>query len=311
MQYTASTSQPPERRRLRKTQKDAIFVAFCLLPAFLCLAIVVFFPIAKAAWISLFDYKFTNVNPPVWNNFENYIDLFASGDWLVFLKNTFIYIFFTVTIQFMLAIIVALLLNSNIKGRNAMRSLLFMPWTIPSVVTALLWVWLLQPQYGVLNYIFYHLGLISNENQLWVQDPQLAMASVIIAALWRQTPYMMVMLLAGLQAVPSDLLEAGKMDGANRFQLFRHILLPSIRPVIDSAILVSVITNSQMFAIIYNMTAGGPMNRTTTFSIAAYQKSFTAFDFGGGAAIGVVWLLILGTVTWMYKRYAERNVADQ
>ena len=287
-----------------------LFAALCLFPAFLCLLIVVFFPIVKAVWMSLFDYKFTTTTAPVWNQFQNYTKLFASGDVYVFLKNTITYIFFTVSIQFVIAILIALLLNTNFKGRSFVRGLVFMPWTIPSVVTALLWIWMLQPQYGVLNYIFYHLGIIENQNQLWVQDPKLAMVSVIIAALWRQTPYMMVMLLAGLQSVSSELVEAAKIDGANRIQIFWNVQIPAIRPVIDSAILVSIITNSQMFAIIYNMTAGGPMDRTTTFSLAAYQKSFTEFDFGGGSAIGVIWLILLGTFTFVYKKYTDRNIAD-
>lgn len=294
---------------MKKRHIDRFFLTACLIPAIILITIVVLIPVLQAVQISLMEYKFISKHAPTWNNFGNYKALFQSGDFTVYLKNTSIYIFFAVSISFGLALFLSLLLNSKIKGRNVMRGMIFMSWTIPSVVNALLWTWLFQPQYGVLNYIFNKFGWLANENQTWVQHPQLAMVTIIIAAVWAQTPYMMVMLLAGLQSVSSELVEAAKIDGAGRFSILRYVQIPSIRPVIDTAVLISVMTNSQMYTVIYNMTQGGPMNKTTTFAIAAYQEAFTGYNLGLGAATGVVWLIIIGLIVFLYKTYSERKIS--
>lgn len=297
-------------KKMKASQRDTLFATLCILPAFAGIAIVVLAPILKAIWMSFTSYKITSTAAPIWNNFDNYIKLFSSGQVTQYLINTIVFIFFVVVVQFILAMMMAMLLNArHIHGRNALRAAFMIPWTIPSVVTALLWSWLLQPQYGVLNWLFYNLGLQGQLNQLWVQDPVLAMPAIIIACVWRQTPYMMVMLLAGLQSVPYDLLEAASIDGAGGVKKFIHVMLPSIRPVIDTSIVVAIINNSQMFAIIYNMTAGGPISKTTTFSVAAYIKAFVSFDFGQGSALGVIWLVVLSIFVFFYKRYSDRKVS--
>ena len=299
------------KKRLTATQRDKIFAVLCILPVFAGLTVVVFAPIIKALFMSFQDYKITSTAKPVWNNFENYTELFESGEVLQYLLNTLVFIVIVVAIQFLIAMAIGLLLNSKrIKGRNVLRALYMIPWTIPSVVTALLWAWMLQPQYGVLNWLFFNTGLQENLNQLWVQDPTLAMPSVIMACIWRQTPYMMVMLLAGLQSVSSDLVEASHIDGANSWQRFRKVILPSIRPVIDTSIIVAIITNAQMFTIIYNMTAGGPIGKTTTFSVGAYMKAFVSFDFGQGSALGMIWLVILTIIIFLYRRYSDKKISS-
>ncbi len=281
-----------------------------MLPVFAGLTFVVFAPIIKAVWMSFFRYRISSSSKPVWNDFANYIQLFKSGTVYTYFLNTFIFIIAVVVIQTVLAFVMAMLLNSGIRGRKFLRGLFMIPWTIPSVVTALLWTWLLQPQYGVLNYIFYHLGLQPELNRLWVQDPKLAMVSIVIASVWRQTPYMMIMLLAGLQSVPQELVEAAQIDGARKTGVFRHVIIPSIRPVLDTSIVVAVINNSQMFTIIYNMTAGGPMNNTTTVSVAAYKLAFINFDFGTGSAVGVLWLVFLSIAVFLYKRYSDKKLGS-
>lgn len=299
-----------EKRKMTSLQKDYVFAFFCILPVFLGLSIVVFAPIIKAIWMSFMEYRINSAKVPVWNHFKNYTSLLQFGNLWEYLKNTVVFIVGVVSIQFIIAMGVALLFNTGIRGVRVFRSVFMVPWTIPSVVTALLWSWLLQPQYGVLNYLSYTAGLQSGMNVLWTQDPDLAMISIIIACVWRQTPYMMLMLLAGLQSMDSALLEAAKIDGGNPWQVFRHVIIPSIRPVIDTTLVIAVINNSQMFTIIYNMTKGGPMSKTTTFAIAAYNKAFVEFDFGAGSALGVIWLVILGLSVFFYKRYSDKHLSS-
>jgi multiple sugar transport system permease protein len=298
-------------KNLSSNRKDELFALACISPVIIGLGFVVFAPIIKAIIVSFMKYKISNMDTPEWNNFGNYKKLFKNGLYFTYLKNTVVYIFFVVAIQVVLAMIIALSLTSkSIKGSKFFRSAFLIPWTIPSVVTALLWSWLLQPQFGVLNYIFYHIGLQTELNTLWLQYPSRAMPSIIMASVWRQTPYMMIMLFAGLQSVPSELVEAAEIDGANYRSVFYNVIIPSIRPVLDTAVLVAIVNNSQMFTIIYNMTAGGPMNKTTTVSIAAYRQAFVNFDFGAGSAVGVLWLVILGTVVYVYKRRSDAKMAE-
>lgn len=189
-----------------------------------------------------------------------------------------------------------------------MPSALFflMPWCIPSIVTALLWSWLFQAQYGIINYVLYGLGLISNPTAEWVLNPSTSLGVVTIAVVWRQTPYMLVMILAGLQSINHDLVEAASIDGANRFRVFWHITLPGIRVVLGNTIITCIMASFQQFTIIYNMTAGGPLGKTTTLSIAAYKQAFAQLDLGAGSAIGVIWMMLLGAAIAIYNMKTKR-----
>ena len=285
---------------------DNLFAVLLITPALLVLGTVVLLPMLKGISVSFSAYGLSNMNHPVWNNFQNYIKLFRKGEVFVYFGNTFLYVFIAVGSQCILGLIIALLLNTRIAGRGILRGLLMIPWVIPSVVTAILWRWMLQPQYGVLNYIFHNLGLSDTMNIAWAQHPVLSMLSVSMAAVWRQLPYMTVMILAALQALDHTIVEAARIDGASSTQLLFHITLPSIRPVIATAIWISVMQNFQMFTIIWNMTGGGPVTATTTLSVAVYRRAFIEYDFGTGSALGVLWLIVLFVATLIYNRVNDR-----
>ncbi len=310
----ASAISKMSNRRFKKgltnPQKDNIFGIMLIVPAMLILGIVVFAPIIKGIWMSFNEYTIATMNNPTWNNFENYKKLFRSKEIFLYFKNTFIFVFFAVSSQFVIAMCIALLLNAKLKCINIFRGLFLVSWTIPSVVVALLWSWMFQPQYGIINYILSSLGLIQNANMQWVQSIKYGMLTVVIATIWKQTPYMIVMILAGLQSISKDYMEAAEIDGATKWQIFRHIMIPSIRPVLDSTVIIAIMSNFQMYTIIYNMTAGGPINRTTTLSIAAYNKAFTEYDLGAGSAIGVMWLIVLATLTIYYNKKSDQRNND-
>lgn len=290
--------------------QDRLFGIALTLPAVVVLCITVFLPILKGIYVSFCEYKITNLNAPVWNNFENFSRLFKDGEILTYFKVTFIYVGLTVIIQFILGLIIALLLDSAIKGRNIYRGLFLIPWTIPSVVVAILWRWMLHQQFGVVNYILYQLGFTDTVNISWTMQPVNAMASVIIAAVWRQLPYMMVMLLAGLQSVDKSLVESATIDGASPLKTLLYVRLPAILPVVISSVWIAVMTNFQMYTIIKNMTGGGPVNATTTLSIAAYRTAFQSYDFGKGAAIGLLWLILLTFITTLSNKMSEKYTMD-
>lgn len=289
---------------------DSTFGLLLTLPALAVLCVVVALPIAKGIYVSFCNYKLANLDAPVWNNFKNYIDLFKTGDIAVYFKNTIVFVLLTVGIQFVLGLGIALLLNGKIRGRGVFRGLFLIPWTIPSVVVAILWRWMLHQQFGVINYLLHEAGITSSVNLSWTLMPSLAMASIVMAAVWRQLPYMTVMLLAGLQSVDRTLIEAAHIDGAGSWRALLHVTLPSIRPVMITSIWIAVMSNFQMYTIIANMTGGGPVNATTTLSLAAYKAAFQSYDFGKGAAIGVLWLLLLFIITLISNKMNEKYSAD-
>jgi multiple sugar transport system permease protein len=281
-----------------------------LLPAIAVLCVVVLLPIGKAIYTSFCDYKISNLNNPTWNYFENYRALFESGAFWSYFKTTILYVVISVILQFVVGLGIALLLNANIKGRGIFRGLFVIPWVIPSIVIAILWRLLLNEQFGALNYFLYHLGIFDSVNVSWTMDPKLSMIAIILASMWREIPYMMVMILAGLQSVDAALIEDALIEGANRWQRLVHVILPSITPVLMTSIWIATLGAFQMFNIIYNMTGGGPIDATTTLSIAAYKTAFVSYDFGKGSAIGVLWLLILVIGTVFFNRIKEKNTAE-
>lgn len=289
--------------------RDSTYALLLIFPAVFVLGITVLFPILKGIYVSFCDYRLSNLNDPVWNSFQNYRNLFQSRSIFTYFVNTFVYVILTVVIQFLLGMGIALLLNSRIRGRSILRGAFLIPWTLPSVVVAILWRWMLQQQFGVINYLIYKAGFSDTVNISWTTDSVLAMAAVVIAAVWRQFPYMMVMLLAALQSVDHSLLDAARVDGASYWKTLAHIILPAIRPVIISAIWIATMSNFQMYTIIANMTGGGPVDSTTTLSLAAYKAAFQSYDFGKGAAIGVLWLGILVVITLISNKLSEKYSA--
>ncbi len=296
-----------KRSGLSERSKDLIFAYMLLIPAILVFMLVIFLPIVKGIMASFCDYTIIHMNDGMkWNNFANYKKVLADGAFVRQFVNTLIFVVGTVGLEFFVGLALALLLNSKIRGRSFLRSAFLIPWTIPSIVVAVLWAWMFQAQFGVLNYIFDSLGWLSNSHMEWLQNPKTAMITVIVAVFWRQTPYMIVMLLSGLQAVRADLLEAAQIDGASYWRCLISIILPSIKPVIGTTLITSILSSFQQFTIIYNMTDGGPIDATTTLSIATYKQAFTSYDLGAGSALGVIWLLLLGTIVTCYNIKSKR-----
>ncbi|NLM75630.1 MAG: sugar ABC transporter permease [Clostridiaceae bacterium] len=218
-----------------------------------------------------------------------FTNFFEGEFWQAFLlSNKFA--FTVVIIQLFLSLVLAIVLNENIRGKRVLRSVLLMPWVIPTAVTALLWMWLYQPDYGVLNYILKTLGL---KQSLWLGSVDTALTSVMIVAIWKQMPFTTTMLIAGMQSISHDYYEASSIDGANKLQNYYYITIPFLKNVIKSTTLVSIIENFKMFPLFWIMTQGGPINATTTLAVLTYQTSFVSMDMGKGATIGVLWIIFL------------------
>ena len=247
--------------------------------------------------MSFYHYNLLDMNNITWNNFANYRAVFKDAEFIRTFGRTLIYVCGTVVSQFFIGLGVALLLNSrSLKGRKMFRSLLFLPWTIPSLVVAVTWMFIFQPQYGIVNYLL-NLGDYSV-----LGSPKTAMVGVVISAVWKQMPLMMIMLLSGLQTVPEDLKEAAEIDGATGLQKFLCITVPCIMPVVKTVTLTSIVSNFQMFVLFFIMTGGGPVRATTTLPLYTYETAFSGFNLGKGAAIGVCWLVFLMIFSTIYNK---------
>ena len=337
---TAATKSVGKKAKLSRHERRDRWFGFALtLPAILMLCVVIALPILKGIYVSFFQYKLADLRKTEfnldgetvsqvlrgekdisaltnyqWNDFKNYQKLFkggiTKGPFFTYFTNTIVFVFFTVTIQLVLGMLIALLLNSKIKGKGFFRGLMLIPWTIPSVVVAIVWRLMLHQDGGIINYVLYIMKLTNTSQISWLQTILRARTSIVAAAVWRQLPYMMVMLLAGLQSVDASLEEAAKIDGASGWSSFLHVTLPSIRPVLITSVWIAIMNNFQMYTIIANLAGTGSTTGTMTLSIAAYKEAFTNNNFGQGAAIGVLWLVILFIITLISNKLSEKSARD-
>lgn len=282
-----------------------------LAPALILLALTVLYPLARGIYLSFQSYSLVN---PMGNRFvglDNYRTLFDSGTYWRVWKITIIFVIASVAGQFLLGFFTAIVLsNKDLKRQGLFRGLLLVPWIVPTVVTSLLWKWIYNQQYGIFNYLLRRVGIIS-QFEAWIGDPDLAMFSVVLANIWKGFPFHMIILLAALQTIPVDVMEAAEMDGATAFERFRHIVLPYMRYIIMIDLLISIIWTFQNFTLIWTMTEGGPVDATTTLAISIYRTAFQGFDMGMGSAIGTTWLLALFIFSAVFIRFVGGRARTQ
>lgn len=294
----------------RSKLKTALMYTILIAPALAILGFTIFFPVLKSAYMSLFDVSLLDLNTMTWTGLSNFAEVLSDNKFFNALRLSNLYAFSVVSIELVLSFLLALLLNAKLPGRRLFRTLQLLPWTIPTMVTALVWMWIFQADYGVLNYILKQLGVIT-ESIKWVSDVNFALISVMVVALWKQLPFMTIMLLSGMQSIPHELAEAARIDGCREWQVIRYITLPFLSGTIKSTVLVSIIDNFKMFPLFWIMTQGGPMDATTTLAVLTYQTSFVELDLGRGAAIGVLWTLELIIFTIAYNRIFKTAHADE
>jgi multiple sugar transport system permease protein len=176
------------------------------------------------------------------------------------------------------------------------------PWVVPTVISALIWMWLFQPQYGFVKYLVNLVSLGKVQDFAMLNNPRTALAGVGIAALWKQIPLMSLLLLAGLQNVPQEINEAAMIDGAGKFRRFLSVTLPYLSPVIKVSISMAIIENFKQFPLFWTMTGGGPNNATTTLAVLSYREAFVSMNLGSGAAVTTLWMLMMILVVFFYNR---------
>jgi trehalose/maltose transport system permease protein len=304
MSTVATPAPAPRRRRRRgtKLQRRQSRVAWVLLlPALATVAFVAIYPLGKTVYQSFTNQEFlAGITPTKWVGLDNYFGPAGVIHDTVF-KNAIIetikFTVITVSIEFALGLIIALVVNSHFKGRGLMRAVMLVPWAIPTVVAAKMWQWMLDDVFGVINDLAIRLHLISHPHA-WISDPSTALASVSAVDIWKTTPFVALLLLAGLQVIPSDLYEAAAVDGANAFQQFWRITLPLLRP----AILVTLIFRTLDALRVFDVFAVFFGNRPDTQTMAIYAQSTIVGDghVGYGAAVSVAIFLIISLFVIIY-----------
>lgn len=283
---------------------DGMFALLLTAPGLALLAAVVVYPLITALITAFF--KQSLVEPGrEFVSFQNIVDI-LTGDFFPLLQQTLVFTIGTTVAPFVVGFGLALALNSRIRGAKVMRGLMLIPWLIPGVVVSFLWMWIFNANYGVLNAVLQGIGLI-DEPQAWLANPTTAMVAVIVAKTWQSFPWMMVMLLAGLQTVPIELHEAAEIDGAGTIRRFFSITVPQMRGIIGLVLLLEFIWNFQHFDIIYVLTGGGPAGSTQTFATAVYETAFDGFDLGHAGALGLLWMILLMGLVVVYVRMSEKG----
>ncbi|MBB5874473.1 multiple sugar transport system permease protein [Allocatelliglobosispora scoriae] len=294
------TAPTVERRPL----SNKTFGFLLTLPALVLFGAIVLYPLVGSLTTSLFEQSLVQEGRE-FVGLDNFRAVLDDQFWPV-LWNTLVFTALGTLVPFILGFALALALNTRLPGRAVLRGAFLFPWVIPGVVVSFAWLWIFNANYGLLNGILVRLGLIA-EPVSWLGDPDTAMWAVIVAKSWASFPWIMVMLLAGLQTVPSVLHEAAGMDGAGVLRRFWHVTLPHLRGIIGIVVLLEIIWNFQHFDMIYVLTGGGPAGATTTFAVAVYDTAFKGFDLGRAGALGALWLVLLLVLVVVYVRFAERE----
>jgi multiple sugar transport system permease protein len=291
----------------RAPQSRPTWIAVLLvLPALLVLAFVLFYPIGLAVYSGFFDIKMMNLGQQEFVGWENYGTMLRTPAFWGSARTTAVYTVGVVAGSYLVGLTGALLLNRAFRGRTVARTLIIIPWAVPHVVTVLIWNWMLDANYGVINYFLQTLHLIETNLQ-WRAMPDLAQISVIGVTVWSTYPVALVMLLAGLQSIPRDLYEAAAVDGSNAWQRFWHITWPGLAPVnIVLILLLSLLAFTRVVTIIYLMTAGGPGGATETLPVQTYLQAFKFFRMGYASAIGTVVLVIAVIFSIVYLYFTSR-----
>ena len=291
------------RRTLARDQ--AAFGYALLMPAALLMVILVGVPFVRALWLS-FHRKLLGADDAPWIGAQNYSALLADAAFWQAVKNTFIFTSGSIGCKLVLGITIALVLNEALPLRGLWRSIVMLPYAMPTLVSVLVWKWMYNDVAGVLNYLASQAKL-TDHPILWLGDPNVALPAVIAVNVWRGFPFFVITILAGLQTVPQELYDAAKVDGAGVWARFRQVTVPGILPVVAVTTLFSSILTFNDFSIIWILTQGGPGNATQVLSTLTYKISIPGLELGKGVAVSVLMLPILVGLIVLLNRFISRR----
>jgi len=268
-----------------------------LLPILTALAAVALWPLARTIRFSLTDATLFDLGTADYVGIDNFAAVLTDPDWWRAVVNTLLFAAASVTLEVCLGFAIALTLNSRFPARGALRAAVLIPWAIPTVVSAKMWGWMLQDVYGVFNALLLRLGLIAGP-VAWTASPHLAMAALIAVDVWKTTPFVALLLLAGLQMLPAELFEAARVDGASALTRFFRITLPLMKPALAVAVIFRILDALRIFDLVYVLT--GNNRQTMSMAIYARQQLIDFQDVGKGSAAAALLFLVIALVTVIY-----------
>ncbi len=275
-------------------------------PMLVVLAVVAAWPLARTVWFSLTNATLVDLSHYDLIGIDNFIayddgrwyGIFTDPQWLQALGNTLVFAAWSVSLEVILGVIIALIVNATLPGRGLMRAAMLVPWAIPTVVSAKIWQWMLNDQFGIINAMLMSAGFIDSP-VAWLGGSGLSMASIVAVDVWKTTPFVALLVLAALQTLPSEIYEAAKVDGVHPVKVFFRITLPLIRPALAVAVIFRLLDAMRMFDLVYVMT--GSNEETMTLSVFARQSlvSFQDVGYGSAASTGLFFIIALITIIYI------------
>lgn len=281
-------------------RRELLFPVLLVAPALAVLLLLSIYPLVYSITISLQSQTAAGIE---WG-FANFARLLSDNFFLTALAHTLVYSVSALLFEFSLGLTLALLLNSHMRGRSFFRATLLVPMMLPTVVVGVVWRLMLNPNFGAVNGTLKQFG-VNTENLTWTASPRLAFVSVVAVDVWQWTPFVFLVLLAGLQAIPQEPYEAALIDGSSRWQTFRYVTLPLLKPAILIALLLRTMDLLRVFDQIFILTEGGPGFATETISLYIYRTAFRFFDFGYAAAMSFVLLVMTNVISTIYIRFLQ------
>ncbi|MDN0076480.1 sugar ABC transporter permease [Crenobacter sp. SG2303] len=295
----------PVSSLLRQRRRQAWLL---VLPALLVLAAIAGWPLLRTIWFSLTNAQLADLTQSQFVGLDNYIGengVMRDPAWWSAVANTLEFSVVSVTLETLLGLGVAILLNTPSRVRSLLRAAVLVPWAIPTIVSAKMWSWMLNDQYGVINVILQQLGLIDHP-LAFIADPDLAFPTIILVDVWKTTPFMALLMLAALQMVPSDCYEAARIDGVPRWRVFRHITLPLILPGVLVAMVFRALDALRVFDLIYVMTSNSRLTKSMSIYVREQLVDFQQVGFGSASAI--VLFLLISMFTLGYMVFSRRRM---
>lgn len=282
-----------------KTKYDKCAYAM-IFPAYFVFAVFILVPIGFVIYYSLTNFNLYSV--PEFVGFKNYLNLFQDGDFLISVRNTLFYTVFTLFPQLAIGLFFAIMLYRRSRLIPFFRTAFYLPNVMSMVCMSMVWLWIYDPTYGLLNMVLKAFG---SSVQQWLQDPKLAMPCVILMGIWKNCGYSMVIFLSGLTSIPDSLYEAASLDGAGFIKKFLHITWPMLKPTTFFLLVTGIVNSFSVFEQINIMTSGGPLNRTTTIVHQIYRRGFLEFKMGYAGAMSVVLLLFSILITILVFKFGS------
>jgi multiple sugar transport system permease protein len=289
--------------KVKKYNKKDMRLAFWLIiPTIFAISITAFIPLIQTIYDSFFSWSLRPGFEREFLGLENYINLFQDARFLSSLWNTIYFTVLSVLLEFLIGLGVALLMNAKFRGRGFMRAAMLIPWAVPTVISSQMWRWMYNDNYGVISNLLYSLGILEEGTPI-LAEPTLAMNAIVSVDVWKTTPFVALLLLAGLQTIPSQLYEAARIDGASKWRQFTSITLPILQPTIAVTLIFRTLDALRVFDIVYIMTPGNQDTET----LSVYNRSLLMDNifsprglFGYGSALSVIIFLLIGVFTLIY-----------